>query len=254
MRKGERIPFQELNHHQKLSGEPHLFHAGIRNDSVIRELYDEYNGQHFDVKTATEFAHKVKLQFDELHSKYGITTPTSFVVGNNEEGNIATFAITEFIKGDNVNTLVHTDSSIDESLKTKFAEHYLRLLHYLDEKVGHQERMLYDIYRSDQYIYGSRETDEEKEFYLVDSGANYTETLHVRWCGLILMDITQELAELYSMHDLRFPDVEQSIATILSTCWRINKNDDNPTQQKNNQEILSKTNDALKVLSHLKNS
>ena len=111
--------------------------------------------------------------YSELQEKYSIRTPVDFVIGKDEEGRKALYAITDRIAGVTLNAIQYDFEHVDEREKEHFVrelgELYRAWARYLYDKYRNNGDFLWDITANRQYIYGKRSTDSESHIYLVDT-------------------------------------------------------------------------------------
>lgn len=131
----------------------------IRIDSMddLTERYDNMA----DPTIVIEIGKKL---FKEIQTDYNINVPSRIVVGKNKENKDTVYIITDKIDGVPLEKAEETP----EFLK-KLEDLYVSISKYYLDKLNSKEAHLADLNSESQYIYGTKNKDEEPEIYLVDT-------------------------------------------------------------------------------------
>ncbi len=120
--------------------------------------------------TFTDRSLIVKNLFNEIQNKYGIATPTQFMIDEVDEKNPTLFMMTEVVEGDNRKKL----SAAEKKVLCAEEESTLRkLFTYYQDKAKSEEEFLCDIGDLGQYRFGTLAGEKEKHLYLVDTDPYY---------------------------------------------------------------------------------
>lgn len=166
----DRIPFRGgLSPHGEYGEDrSNLMQAGVEKGYVIREVPRNPK----EPLSVIEVAQTLDKHYAELR-QFGIATPVDFVIGKNEVDQDTTFAVTKNVAGTQLKNFIDQQHSSDETQKilVMLETHFCNLIRYFNTKVDDGSEFLWDIGRTDQYVFGklSDDQNEEQRIYLVDT-------------------------------------------------------------------------------------
>lgn len=136
---------------------------------IIRKADQKILSEIFkDIKDPLELEIKIKNIFSELEN-YGIKVPVEFVIGQeySKEEVSTMFIVTDKIDG----LMLSKVSKEDGDFLVKMEGLLGSLVDYLFDKLKskNDEFFLWDIAKMNQYVYGTKRGEAEKEIYLVDT-------------------------------------------------------------------------------------
>lgn len=138
-----------------------------RPDVVIRSETLQRLAKQYGMENPLDAVREAKRLFDELRTTYGVRISGDFLVGKDEEENPALFVVADRIEGrDPLHG--HDDPSDERHIAEELRELFSSLVDYLSDKCRSGDYFLWDIMRSEQYIYGAKKGEREKHLYLTD--------------------------------------------------------------------------------------
>lgn len=122
---------------------------------VLRTLYDSYGALSFDQKTSN-----FNAEFSRLKS-CGIRVPRYYVVGDADNSKESLHVVCEKIQS------VSLDTVPTSTLNAQSRKVIDGMACYL-QTPGSNEYLLWDVFKLQQYVYGTSRTDPKPDFYMVD--------------------------------------------------------------------------------------
>lgn len=110
----------------------------------------------------------------QLRDKYRVKMSVDFVLGR-KSGSDMTFiySVADEISGTNIDRETVNKNDVDNFLRDA-AELYCSLVDYLAGSFTNKTDYLWDVFRNDQYIYGSKKDEDQKHLFLIDTDPLYT--------------------------------------------------------------------------------
>lgn len=110
-----------------------------------------------------------KKLFEKMSEKYGIkVVEMDFVIGKNDEGTPTLFTIVDKVNGESLEKIQELPAEAADEIESL----YISLgTHYYD--AWEKNEKYWADFQDDQFVYGSKEREQEKHFYLVDVGAQF---------------------------------------------------------------------------------
>ena len=135
-------------------------------NKIIREIFVSKE----DLNRMIGYIECHRTLLDDLSQNYGIVAPkTSFVVGEAGVGSPRIFLVTDKVDGSVLNENLDKAERKDAAfLKSSTEDIIISLADYLKDKISAGEDFMGDIFRIDQYMYGSTNGSKKKNVYLVD--------------------------------------------------------------------------------------
>lgn len=134
-------------------------------NKVIRaESFGELNERYDNKIEIIELTKIAKKLFNELEEKYGIFTPTDFLIGKNKEGDKVVYSIVEKIEGRNLE-----EAELSTEVITKSETLYASVAKYFFDKSHEGGLYLCDINNPSQFVYGRKHGEQEDKVYLIDT-------------------------------------------------------------------------------------
>lgn len=143
-----------------------------RADKIVRSEALEMLKEKYELQNPLDAVHEAKRLFDELRTAYGVRISADFVVGKNENGEPSLFVVADRIEGRDplhANNNPSDRRRVEEELGNLFSS----LVDYLVQKYKSGDYFLWDIVKSEQYVYGAKKEEREKHLYLVDIDAYF---------------------------------------------------------------------------------
>jgi hypothetical protein len=199
------VPFSDLKGHEefgKFPGENYeiiggggdIYQSGNNEDYIIRGISAKSNYKEIweNPQEVIDYAQKLRIDFIELEKVYGVRiAPTTFVPAKPHSEFLELFEVTEKIEGKNLEKIIEESGQDLEEVRQRMTYLFQSLCNYVLAKFSEKKKIMGDIYRSRQYVFGTRKASLAKELYLVDpdphyinlenltSGRFYTEYLNV---------------------------------------------------------------------------
>jgi hypothetical protein len=184
----------------------------LRNDpsKVVRiESFQSLENKHDLKLSGEEIKEQGVILFNELVSDYEINVSTR-VLSLEKEGEDQCVTITDKIEGNNL-----LESEIDDQFPDKVKALYLSLSRYYIDKYKKGEFYLWDLNSSDQYIYGNKVDQEDKDIFLIDTDIWFSRSKEGIF--LTLYWLVRHMSTVESKLGIKFEEIRENLLLFLES-------------------------------------
>lgn len=147
--------------------------------------------------------------YEELESQYGIPAPVHFFVGKDADEHDMVYARVDKIRGQNL-----AEATVTDELSVKVAGLYATLARYFaDRQQGTGEAYLTDIMDPTQYVYGTREGEEEPKIYLIDTDLYIRDGKYALY--QLIKDLVQNVIAIERQYGKAFVEAREILQELL---------------------------------------
>lgn len=190
-------------------------------DRVIREV-EMYKK---DPQIIMERIKRSKALLEELEKNYHLPMPqTEYVIGENDFDSKSIYMVTQKVDGENLGQGMQINEQEKAFLAAKSEKIICALADYLITKLRAGETFMDDIYRAEQYKFGTLPGSSEKDVYLIDlepreainygkagKEADYHTNLSV--CVPELIDFIQDIGQATG---IEMPQARQKVSELIA--------------------------------------
>jgi hypothetical protein len=151
-----------------------------------------------------------KQLYQELKEKYGIPVSADFVIGKNENDEKVIYVISDRIDGDDLSQLGKEKL---RELKGELDDLYHSVITYFTEKLLSGEYYLVDIFKPEQYVYGTAPDQQEDKIHLVDTDIYFHKSKTGIYANVV--ETTKYLQVLEQLTGEKFDHARQALKELL---------------------------------------